>query len=61
MYMCLHAVLEMLAECQMIWMLLGISVGWTISPTSAHPIRDKKQLLTNAMVAVLHVREKEIF
>lgn len=51
----LHVVLEMLAQCQMIWMLLSISVGWTISPYSTHPIRDKKQLLTNMIVAAMHV------
>ena len=45
----------MLAQCQMIWMLLSISVGWTISPYSTHPIRDKKQLLTNVIVAAIHV------
>jgi hypothetical protein len=51
----LSEVLEMLAQCQMVWMLLGISVGWTISSNSAHPIKNKKQLLINVTVAALHI------
>ena len=47
----------MLAQCQMIWMLLSISVGWTVSSNSSHPIRDKKLLLINVTVTVIHVRE----
>ena len=43
----------------MIWMLLGISVGWTVSSNSSHPIRDKKQLLINVTVTIIHVRKKK--
>lgn len=45
----------MLAQCQMIWMLLSMSVGWTLGSTMGHPIRDKKQLSTIVTVAVIHV------
>jgi hypothetical protein len=55
MFSVLSEVLEMLAQCQMIWMLLGISVGWTVSSNSSHPIRDKKQLLINVTVTIIHV------
>ena len=51
-----YAVLEMLAQCQMIWMLLGISVGWTVTPNSRHPIRDRKELTINLTVTIIHVR-----
>ena len=52
-----HAVFEMLAQCQMIWMLLSMSVGWTLGSSTAHPIRDKRQLGTITAVAVLHVSQ----
>ena len=45
----------MLAQCQMIWMLLSMSVGWTLGSTMGHPIRDKKQLSTIITVALIHV------
>lgn len=47
--------LEMLAQCQMVWMLLSMSVGWTLGSQTAHPVRDKTQLGTITAVAVLHV------
>lgn len=47
--------LEMLAQCQMVWMLLSMSVGWTLGSTTAHPIKDKRQLTTITTVAVGHV------
>ena len=50
-----HTVFEVLSECQMIWMLLSMSVGWTLGSATAHPIRDKTQLATITTVAVLHV------
>ena len=40
----------------MIWMLLGISVGWTVTPNSRHPIRDRKELTINLTVTIIHVR-----
>ena len=52
-----HTVFEMLAQCQMIWMLLSMSVGWTLGSSTAHPIKDKRQLGTVAAVAVLHVSQ----
>ena len=56
-----HAVFEMLAQCQMIWMLLSMSVGWTLGSSTAHPIRDKRQLGTITAVAVLHVSQVGCF
>jgi len=34
----------MLAQYQMIWMLLSMSVGWTHTSSTAQPIKDKRQL-----------------
>ena len=45
----------MFAQCQMVWMLLSMSVGWTLGSTTAHPFKDKYQLSTNTVVAVLHI------
>lgn len=50
-----YVALEMLAQCQMIWMLLSMSLGWTLGSNTAHPIKDKVQLLTISTVALLHV------
>ncbi len=36
-------------------MLLSMSVGWTLGSTTAHPFKDKYQLSTNTVVAVLHI------
>ena len=47
--------LEMLAQCQMVWMLLSMSVGWTLGSTTAHPVKDRTQLATISTVALLHV------
>ena len=52
-----HTVLEILAQCQMVWMLLSMSVGWTLGSQTAHPVRDKKQLGTITAVAALHVSQ----
>lgn len=56
----LHAVLittalEVLAQCQMIWMLLSMSLGWTLGSSTAHPFKDKNQLYTHTAVACLHI------
>lgn len=50
-----HEALEMLAQCQMVWMLLSMSVGWTLGSTTAHPVKDKTQLATITTVAALHI------
>lgn len=50
-----HKALEMLAQCQMLWMLLSMSVGWTLGSTTAHPIKDRGQLATILTVAGLHI------
>ena len=47
--------LEMLAQCQMVWMLLSMSVGWTLGSHTAHPVKDRTQLVTITTVALLHV------
>ncbi len=47
--------LEMLAQCQMVWMLLSMSVGWTLGSATAHPVKDRTQLVTISTVALLHV------
>lgn len=45
----------MLAQCEMIWMLLSMSVGWTLGSTTAHPIHDRRQLSTISAVALVHL------
>lgn len=45
----------MLAQCEMIWMLLSMSVGWTLGSPTAHPIRDRRQLSTISAVALVHL------
>lgn len=45
----------MLAQCQMVWMLLSMSVGWTLGSNTAHPIKDRSQLATITTVAFLHI------
>ena len=52
---CLLLVAEMLAQCEMIWMLLSMSVGWTLGSPTAHPIRDRRQLSTISAVALVHL------
>lgn len=57
-YTCLYvnfcfAVAEMLAQCQVIWMLLSMSLGWTLGST-VHPVRDHRQLYTITGVALVH-------
>ena len=39
----------------MVWMLLSMSVGWTLGSNTAHPFKDRIQLATNGTVAALHV------
>ena len=46
---------EMLAQCQMVWMLLSMSLGWTLGSPTAHPIRDRRQLSTISVVALIHL------
>lgn len=50
-----YIVAEMLAQCEMIWMLLSMSVGWTLGSPTAHPIRDRRQLSTISAVALVHL------
>lgn len=45
----------MLAQCQMVWMLLSMSVGWTLGSTTAHPIKDRVQLGITVGVAFSHI------
>ena len=45
----------MLAQCEMIWMLLSMSVGWTLGSPTAHPIRDRRQLSTISGVVLVHL------
>ena len=49
------AVAEMLAQCQMVWMLLSMSLGWTLGSPTAHPIRDPRQLTTITAIALVHL------
>lgn len=39
----------------MVWMLLSMSVGWTLGSATAHPIKDRAQLGTIVGVALSHV------
>ena len=49
------SVLEMLAQCIMIWMLLSMSLGWTLGSPTAHPIKDRRQLTTISAIALVHL------
>ena len=44
----------MLAQCHVIWMLLSMSLGWTLGSSTAHPVRDRRQLYTITGVALVH-------
>ena len=46
---------EMLAQCQMVWMLLSLSVGWTLGSGTTSPLKDRKQLGTITAIALCHV------
>lgn len=39
----------------MIWMLLSMSMGWTLGSSTAHPFKDRNQLYTSGAVACLHI------
>jgi hypothetical protein len=39
----------------MVWMLLSMSIGWTLGSTTAHPFKDKTQLGVVLGVAVSHL------
>eukprot|EP00731_Ephydatia_muelleri_P030155 Em0021g678a len=47
------ALLEELAQCHTVWMLLGLSAGWTLHLTA--DIRDNGQLMVTATLTLLHV------
>ena len=47
-------VLDVLAQLIMAWMLLSMSLGWTLG-ASGHPIKDNKQLVLIISVAIVEV------
>lgn len=46
---------EMLSQCQMVWMLLSLSVGWTMGSGATNPLRDTRQLSSITIITLTHV------
>ena len=49
------SVLDVLAQLIMTWMLLFISLGWTLGSSVSHPLHDKKLLILIISVGVVEV------
>ena len=48
-------VLDVLAQLIMTWMLLSMSLGWTLGSSVSHPLHDKKQSILIISVGVVEV------
>ncbi len=46
---------EMLSQCTMVWLLLSLSVGWTMGSNATSPLKDTKQLSSITAIALAHV------
>lgn len=46
---------EMLSQCTMVWLLLSLSVGWTMGSNSNNPLKDTKQLSSITAIALSHI------
>ncbi|XP_064394157.1 integral membrane protein GPR180-like [Halichondria panicea] len=46
---------EMLSQCTMVWLLLSLSVGWTMGSNTTSPLKDTKQLSLITAIALTHV------
>ncbi len=51
-----YIVLDILAQLVMTWMLLWISLGWTMGGVSTHPVHDRKQLALLLSVSAFEVQ-----
>ena len=49
------SVLDVLAQLIMTWMLLFISLGWTLGSSVSHPLHDKKLFILIISVGVVEV------
>ena len=46
---------EMLSQCQMVWLILSLSVGWTMGSDTASPLKDTKQLSSITAIVLSHI------
>ena len=46
---------EVIAQCLMVWMLLSMSVGWTLGSSTAHPFKEKNYLYSHLGLTAVQI------